>query len=160
MEKVGLITFHASYNFGSVMQAWALQHTVEELGYGCDIINFRMGAQKDKYSLFPLHGGIKLVIRNILQIAYIGQKWSSIRKYEAFITQRLHITEELNTMSEMGSRMWDYDIYLAGSDQIWAHTIPEFVASQEDTRKAYYFSFVDGYKYHMLVQREKQHTRS
>lgn len=146
MEKVGLITFHASYNFGSVMQAWALQHTVEELGYGCDIINFRMGAQKDKYSLFPLHGGIKLVIRNILQIAYIGQKWSSIRKYEAFITQRLHITEELNTMSETGSRMWDYDIYLAGSDQIWAHTIPEFVASQEDTRKAYYFSFVDGYK--------------
>lgn len=141
-----MITFHASYNFGSVMQAWALQNIVEELGYECDIINFRMKTQKDKYSLFPIHGGWKLIVRNTLQIGYICQKYSSNRKYETFITKRLHVTDEINTMSELINHVWNYDIYLAGSDQIWAHTIPEFTASREDTRSAYYFSFVDGYK--------------
>ena len=54
MYSVGLITFHASYNFGSVMQAWVTQKIVSEMGYDCEIINFRTKIQKDKYSVFPI----------------------------------------------------------------------------------------------------------
>lgn len=109
MEKVGLFTFHASYNFGSVMQAWTLQHTVEELGYEYDMIYFRIKAQKDEYSLLPLHGSLKLIARNILQISYIGHKRLSKRKYEALINKRLHVTDEMNTMDELEDHVWDYD---------------------------------------------------
>ena len=52
----------------------------------------------------------------------------------------------MNTNSDLQKHEWNYDIYLTGSDQIWAHSIPEFVSSKEDTRGAYYFEFVDGYK--------------
>ena len=146
MVKVGIITFHASYNFGSVMQAWALQDTVEKFGYSCDVINFRMLAQKDKYSLFPLHSGKKIIIRNLIQIGYIRKKNLANCKYEAFINQKLHLTDEMNLNCDLQKREWNYDIYLAGSDQIWAHSIPEFVSSKEDTRRAYYFEFSEGYK--------------
>ena len=31
--RVGIITFHASHNYGSVLQAYALQQTVMVLGH-------------------------------------------------------------------------------------------------------------------------------
>ena len=39
--KVGIMTFHSSHNCGSMLQAYALQHTLEER-YGADaeLINF------------------------------------------------------------------------------------------------------------------------
>ena len=40
MKKVGIITFHASHNYGSMLQAYALQQVVLSMGYDCAIINF------------------------------------------------------------------------------------------------------------------------
>ena len=37
--KVGILTFHAAHNFGSMLQAYALQKTVEKTGNICEIIN-------------------------------------------------------------------------------------------------------------------------
>ena len=145
MAKVGIITFHASYNFGSVMQAWATQKTVEHLGHDVEIINFRMQSQKDKYSLFPLHSGMKTIIRNLLQLRHIGKKYRANTQYEDFICNKLNITEEYATYEQL-LKMEQYDIYLAGSDQIWGYAIPEFMFTTEDVRGIYYFGFTDGYK--------------
>ena len=38
-KKVGLITIHAINNFGSLLQAYATQKFIMNLGYKCDIIN-------------------------------------------------------------------------------------------------------------------------
>ena len=40
MKKVGIITFHASHNYGSMLQAYALQQVVKSFGNECEIINF------------------------------------------------------------------------------------------------------------------------
>lgn len=145
MYKVGVMTFHASYNFGTVMQAWATQRTVENLGYECKVINFRPVSQKDKYSLFPLHSGYKLIIRNILELPHIRERYRANKLYERFIIRRLKITQEVNTLEELNT-IEPFDIYLSGSDQIWGYHIPEFDTAKEDIRKAYYFSFANGYK--------------
>ena len=44
--KVGVITYHSAYNFGSVLQALATQEAIKRLGYEADIINYRMKRQK------------------------------------------------------------------------------------------------------------------
>lgn len=51
MKSVGIITFHASHNYGSMLQAYALQQVVKNLGYDCEIINFRTKRQKDLYEV-------------------------------------------------------------------------------------------------------------
>lgn len=145
-KNVGMITFHASHNFGSVMQAWSLQNVVESFGYDCEIINYRMPAQKDKYSVFPLRCGWKTILRNLLQIRYLNKKKKCSDKYEEFIGKKLHVSEELNFLSQLENVADKYDIYLAGSDQIWAHGVPEFVNSKEDTRIPYFLGFTDKYK--------------
>lgn len=145
MYSVGLITFHASYNFGSVMQAWATQQIVSEMGYDCEIINFRTKIQKDKYSVFPIKMGYKQILRNIIQIPRIGEKYRSNKKYEQFIQRKLVISEEYSTVKDLKASK-KYDIYLAGSDQIWGYHIPEFDYSEIDVRGIYYLDFIDGYK--------------
>ena len=49
MKSVGILTFHASHNYGSMLQAYALQQTVLDMGYKCEIINFRPERQKQMF---------------------------------------------------------------------------------------------------------------
>lgn len=41
--KICIITCHDVYNFGASLQAYALQHYLEELGHEVEIINYRPG---------------------------------------------------------------------------------------------------------------------
>ena len=141
MMKIAILTFHASHNFGSVMQAWATQQILKDLGYSSEIINFRALPQKDKYSIFPLYSGWKTIVRNITQLKYIRQKYIYFCKYENFINNFLSLSKELNYPSQMDAIGDLYDIYIAGSDQIWGYHVPEFVYSKRDIRSTYYLDF-------------------
>ena len=51
--KIGMMTFHASHNCGSMLQAFALQHTlIEKFGYDAEIIDFSNNAQRNMYVLW------------------------------------------------------------------------------------------------------------
>lgn len=141
--KVGIITFHASYNFGSVMQAYALQKTIENLGYKSEIINFRPVAQKRKYSLISFGSNWKSVVSDILNIKYLKNRRISHRKFESFINDKLKCSEEVSHINELGAFKDKYDICISGSDQIWAYRVPEYVFSKEDIRPAYFLSFTN-----------------
>ena len=52
MKKVGILTFHASHNYGSMLQAFALQQILKKLQYTPKIINLRTEKQKQMYSYF------------------------------------------------------------------------------------------------------------
>ena len=39
-KKIGILTFHAADNYGAVLQAYALQHYLENKGAHVEIIDF------------------------------------------------------------------------------------------------------------------------
>mgnify|MGYP000199378654 CR=1 FL=1 len=39
-KKVGIITQHRVVNYGSVLQTYALQEKIKELGYVCEVIDY------------------------------------------------------------------------------------------------------------------------
>ena len=47
--KIGIITFHAAMNYGSVLQAFALQEYLRSRGNDVRIIDFRSAAQRRLY---------------------------------------------------------------------------------------------------------------
>lgn len=49
---IGIMTFHAAHNFGSVLQAFATQQTLDRLGYKNEIINYRLINQIEFYNHF------------------------------------------------------------------------------------------------------------
>lgn len=51
--KIGTITFQASHNCGSLLQAYALQQTLKAMGYDNEIINFSNEGSRDMYSILP-----------------------------------------------------------------------------------------------------------
>ena len=81
MKKTAIITFHASHNYGSMLQAYALQTTVESLGHSCDVINLRTDRQKDLYTVFTKRKGVKYLLKNGTHLLYYP---SLKRKYEKF----------------------------------------------------------------------------
>ena len=40
MKKVGLITYHKSYNYGAMLQVYATQYIIKKMGYDCKIIDY------------------------------------------------------------------------------------------------------------------------
>ncbi len=67
MDKVGILTFHAAHNYGSMLQAFALKDIISTLGYKCEIINYRNKKQKKLYSILSV--GIKTQIIRVLHIS-------------------------------------------------------------------------------------------
>ncbi len=51
--KIACLTFHNSSNYGSVLQAFALQKTIKELGFDYTIIDY---SNKEKYKFDSLLG--------------------------------------------------------------------------------------------------------
>ena len=52
IKKIGTITFHNSYNYGSVLQAFALQTYLKKEGYAPQIIDFEYEKDYRQYRLF------------------------------------------------------------------------------------------------------------
>ncbi len=124
MMKIGTITFHGSHNYGSVLQAYALQEYVIKLlssnHVPCEyqIINFRSDAQKQKYAA-PKPDSIKHFLKWRMYVPYRKPLALQALKFEQFIEERLSITEEFSSASALPDIASRFDILIAGSDQIW-----------------------------------------
>jgi hypothetical protein len=109
--KVGILTFHAELNCGAVLQAYALQQKLLELGFEAEFIDYRL---PNNFSLRSFIG------RNIPQ---------TIDKWIKFF-QWLYFRKSFNEILIINGRKYKnttslkkitpkYDIYIVGSDQVW-----------------------------------------
>lgn len=121
MKSVGIITFHASHNYGSMLQAYALQHVLAELGVKSEIINFRTDRQKRYYQPPFLKGRPHGRLYRLLK--YCRYDIPLLRKkllFEKFLLEDLIITKnEYRSYDELADAGFNYDVYISGSDQIW-----------------------------------------
>ena len=132
MKKVGIITYHHYYNYGTVLQAYALQKAIESLGdYDSEIIDFRAHNEK-KLSRVQL---VMLRIRRMgvyireRERVYRLKKYDSVFKekrpfFDEFFDSSLKVSSQtFNSYPELKREKLDYDIYVTGSDQTWSPKI-------------------------------------
>lgn len=139
MKSIATITFHASHNYGSVLQAYALAKVMENEGYNVKIINYRSKQQKNCYTLYKRYRGAKGALRNLYQRLISGKLKRRYKGFEQFINNVLPVTEEVNDEREMKKYASAFDFYVCGSDQIWNPACQDFSS-------VYYLDFVDGKK--------------
>ena len=66
MKKIGLITYHASHNIGSMMQTYAMLNIIQErYGYEVEIINFSSKKQQELYSFYYKNDSVVDYIINL-----------------------------------------------------------------------------------------------
>lgn len=123
MKKVGIITKHGIFNYGSFMQAYATQRAIEKLGYDVEIIDYQYpnDYHKTKPSLKGrlLHQ-INYILKNMLP-GKPGKSWNEA--YTSCFGKYYRLSKHYETMEEIMHNPPVYDIYVAGSDQLWR---PEF----------------------------------
>jgi len=124
MKKVELITLQRVPNYGSVLQAYATQEIIENLGYKSEMINYfpeRMTIKamlrriKNKNSKFQKSLILRTIARIIIFPSYI-KRFGNFKKFYKY----LHMSErEYHTNNEIKKWLPNADIYCTGSDQVW-----------------------------------------
>ena len=134
MKKVGIITFHNSYNCGSMLESYAMQKAIEKRGCLTKIIDFSNYNQRKLYSIFYKNNSLKNIVKNILVIPAISKLKVNNKKYEEFKRKNFNLTSDSYISNNQLSDE-EFDIVVSGSDQIWNITI-------EDSDDAYFLPWV------------------
>lgn len=117
MNTVGILTFHESPNYGAILQAYALQTALHQLGYLPEIIDYRN----------PCRGILALSFyRRVRHLI-----WQKISNRISSTLLRQHRTDKFRNEFLRTSKIQyisneslhlnppQYDAYIAGSDQVW-----------------------------------------
>ena len=143
-SKIGLMTFHAAHNYGSVLQAFATQQIIKKLGYESEIINYRLKNQRMYYNrLYTTKFGLKHFLHQIIRFSEHRKRCIRAQKFEKFIAEKLKKTDqEFTTFSELKSSVSDYPVLISGSDQVWnLHCTAEFKTEPPESILGYYLVF-------------------
>ena len=122
--KIGIITVHRAYNYGSVLQCYALQEYLKSLGHDTWVIDYRQKWTEAVYRVFSWY-----YIWHFIKLRDFRAIIDYVRKYK----QRKIIINQQKTIFESFIKKFNltkpckrrvpskFDIYLIGSDQLWTH---------------------------------------
>lgn len=131
-KKIGILTFHNAHNYGAVLQAYALKIKLKRMGYEAAVLNYRnkyIGRNYKKVlhidfwkrDILPSRWG--KVLREVRDVFYGLPEWQKQwQVFEEFTNEKLLDGEKRRlTLDEVASK--DIDVYVLGSDQIWAREL-------------------------------------
>ena len=118
--KIGILTFHCSYNFGAVLQCYALQEYLKSLGHDVKILNYRPGYLTAKVPKI----NFKYLLKHPLSaFSYIVRQYplqkSRYGKFLEFENKYYQLTKNLYTNDDIEECVNEFDVIVFGSDQIW-----------------------------------------
>lgn len=134
MKKIGIITFHNSYNCGSMLESYAIQKKISDIKKNkVEIINFSNDGQHEVYAEWYKNNSLKNIIKNILIFPARKRIKNNNHMYEKFKNEYFNLTKSYSSINELSDE--EYDYVVSGSDQIWNITI-------EDGDDAYFLPWV------------------
>ena len=122
MEKVGIITFLHNDNYGSSLQAYALQRVIWEMGMACEHLDYAPDRAEKVRNLLRSHNNPKLILEGMRKKQVRDAQEGARAKHDAFpaFYQRyMRLSDPARNLNELRERSMDDTILLCGSDQIW-----------------------------------------
>ena len=142
-RKIGVLTFHRTSNFGSSLQAYGLYEKIRDLGYSCEIIDYRCPAIEKRENLKPelRLSDPKGIVRQCLYGPAIKRK---AQKLEQFGKEKMMLSKPYEP-DNIGEAELDYSKIIVGSDIVWGRDITEddytyFLDFVRNDSKKYAFS--------------------
>lgn len=153
--KVGILTTHASMNFGALLQAYALRCTIADMGCDCSTINYRPAGNNLKEH--PVQ--FVLQRKNVASKVLFGMRNRGALNRrselcEAFRRDYLSLVPDMTvSRDELPEAARSFDVVCCGSDQIWNLRLKDnadrafMLDFERDNRSiSYAASFGDGLK--------------
>lgn len=120
--KVLALTFHRAENYGSMLQAYALQEFVQGLdnNISYNILDYAPPVQKNMYKTVPQIKDVRSLIKALVSIRYIRDLRLKKARFNKFVKNYLKCTQVIDSeKKELQAVVASYDISIFGSDQIW-----------------------------------------
>lgn len=114
MKKIGILTFHKSINYGSLLQAWALRNVLND--YETFVIDYEPDAYRGMYALFSKQRRIKSNVNRLFNCVAIKRQ---IIYFSKFRKSYLNCTEKYKSHNLKHDSFESFDAVITGSDQIW-----------------------------------------
>lgn len=117
---IGILTFHKSVNYGSVLQAWALQRMLALKGIESEIIDYEPEKYGELYDVFLKPGRPHFLVKNINRVPVMAILAGQKKSFERFRRDNLKLsTESYTSANQEEISRKDYEAIICGSDQIW-----------------------------------------
>lgn len=115
--KIGILTYHFAINYGAVLQCYALQQTLHELGYAdVEIINYNTYNWRLLFQNIPHKLSLETLHKAFLKFSH----WTDADKpFSEFVTKYLNCTRPVSE-KELPDIAKRFDAIIVGSDQIWS----------------------------------------
>lgn len=126
MKNIGIITYHYYYNYGTMLQAYALQEAVERAGANAELINFRK-----PYHIPTFWFRVKrlpayiLDFKRVWRLTRFGKRLVQKRPaFDAFALNYFKQSEtEYRVLDDFDKVENQYDLFVTGSDQTFSPKI-------------------------------------
>ena len=156
VKRIGIVTLDGTSNYGNRLQNFALQQTLEQLGYEVDTLVPKF--PETETSKEKLKRMFKLVRKETVR-NFIGKvcqqlferKYPELKKkrkevFAQFTERYIHFRTSGKTWDDMETlHQWDeeYDHFIVGSDQVWR---PAYIANNKYYMDFYFLMFTDASK--------------
>lgn len=149
--KIGIITHPLIYNYGGILQNYALQQVLKEMGHEVYTIDrLTETALKTKVLSLGKRSLLKLSGKKVKLRGWQTKEEFDIinRNTRGFVKQYIKTTESITTNDEIDKlhRKYDFDAYIVGSDQVWRRNqargnnleFLDFLEDNDNVKKAAY----------------------
>lgn len=116
--KIGIVTFHRALNYGAVLQAYALQKFLDSLNIDSCVVDYRSAYMEHFYK--PVKANpVKDPLKFAKELLYFKKNKEKRKNFDLFIEQYIKTTGPIRSYSELEDLNEHFDLFLAGSDQVW-----------------------------------------
>lgn len=132
MKKIGIITYFHFYNYGTVLQAFALESLISKMeDTTCELINYEFQEIKKKSKIRIIKTRLKRLVYYIFNL----KKVITIYSYRKRMNRKIPFFEQfMKSYFRLSSNKYlyytdllknppHYDVYFTGSDQTWSPKI-------------------------------------
>lgn len=116
--KIGIITMHKVLNFGSALQAYALQRVLDNNGYDSEIIDYDFPPRSP--TLDRLNTTVRFWIYQLRTGTFFEK--SKKRYFKQFYKRFFRLSSKRYNKQTVARVNNIYDVFLTGSDQVWNPT--------------------------------------
>lgn len=157
--KIGIVTYVKCDNYGAELQAYAMQYVYNKLGYDAEVLDLEkqdkdiasslstiIPAVINRFKTYGIKAPFKIIqlVLDVMQRKKAKRKFASeIEKkhqlYIQFFNEKIKHSPKYYTLKSVYTEDMPYDVYVAGSDQIWNYMHTDYL-------NVYFLEFANRFK--------------
>lgn len=138
-KKAAIMTWYTYRNYGTALQASALCNIIEKLGYMPSLIQYSPHNYEPIPNKLTIKQFIKKAVKKMRELknpSYYSDELNNL--FTSYLNAHIKETSPCRSYSELYDLNSEYDVFVCGSDQIWAPICYDdkyFLTFVEDTNR-------------------------